>query len=206
MNWEYQFDQVIRELNLHEHCKADAYYFYIEKKVQYLDLSIKTDIIIPCAVPWFGTYVGQLYILQIPGWEYIYHYLTKYSNTSSLLYPKEVNYDYIYAYKELVDSVKDKYDYLELYTVSHILYPVYIKWLSNHHSSRSIFGGHTCFPNEFEIRYENEYYEFILYIDLMNTVNQIKNSEYNDQMIQNYLIIKHKLPKYVNILSYLLLN
>ena len=198
MEWKIQFDKVIYTLKLHENKKADAYYFYLQKNIQYLDLPYKTDIIIPCAYK--TTYIGDLYILQTPGWDYIYNYLNKYSHESALNYPTEINYDYIESYLEFVNKVKDRGDYLELMLVSIILFPLYRKWLA---VSRS---GQTLFRNEFCITAEYTYNMNLLYNNLINLVNQINISEYNEEMIQKYLIIKHKLPRYLNILQYLLLN
>jgi hypothetical protein len=200
--WKQKFNRVIDQLKIWQDDKADAYYYQLQKNIQLLTISIKENIIIPCAVPVHGTNIGDLYILQIPGWNYIYHYLTKYSNTSSLLYPKEVNYDYIYAYKELVDNIKDRYDYLELYIITYILYPLYVKWLLNYHNSDHLCRN-TLFPNNFDIGHETTYYELILYNDLMNYIEKCK---YNEKLLDHYLLIKHLLPPDINVLQFLLLN
>lgn len=208
MNWRSTFDTVILELMKYEYCKADAFYFRLEEKVQYLDLPYKDHIIIPAAVPFMGTHVGDLYILQSPGWLYIYSYLHKYKDTSSLLYPKEVNYDYVYAYSEFINIIKDKYDYLELITVYDILFPSYSKWLSYPHPCFTKKNGDivSCFQGRFNLIHEINYFKYTLFDDLIKKVKKIQNSYQNDKIIQNYLIIQKKLPRYVNILQFLLLN
>lgn len=200
MIWKSHFDIVINSLKLYQQYKADSYYFYLEEKIQYLDLECKSDIIIPCAVPLQGTYIGDLYILQTPGWDYIYKYLNKYNTISVLNYPTEVIYDYIESYLGFVNHVKDRYDYLELMLVSSILFPLYRKWLSISQS------GQTIFNDSFYIIYEYKYYMNLLYNNMIKLINKIKISEYNDKIIKKYIIIQDKLPKYINIVQYLLLN
>lgn len=196
MDWKIIYTYVINELKYHQHCKSDSYYFYLKDTVQFLNLSIKESIIIPCAVSYLGTNVGDLYMITTPGWEYIYHYLHKYIRTSSTQYPLIVNYDYIHNYKYFMDIIKDKYDYLELDLVTDILYPSYYKWLSNYNTIQTIF------PNKFVISLEYDYYEWLLYEKLMKHVRIYK---YNDDIIRKYLIIKPILPDYVNIIQYLLM-
>ena len=57
--WKSNFDQVIDMLKIHQEHKADAHYFYIQDRNQYLDLPHRAYITIPLA---YDYDIGDLYI------------------------------------------------------------------------------------------------------------------------------------------------
>lgn len=203
MNWKHNFDLVINELKLHESHKSDSHYFIIQDKVQFLHLSIKDYICIPPSAPYIynSLNIGETYIINTHGWEYTYKYLNKFSSESVLLYPKEVIYDYIMSYRNFVDIIKDKGDYLELYNGTYLLYDLYQKWLRFENTDYGIIGG--CLYRE------SNYYHRVLTDNLRLLYNNIIISEYNNEIINEikYLMIKSKLPEFINIiiLQYLLI-
>lgn len=197
------FNKVIEQL---KECtfRAESYIFYIQPNIQYCNTDIKLNINIPINVfenyPYnpfqYPYWIGNMYIIQTPAWNYIYYYLKKYKYSYRDEYPNHVIYDYLKSYQFVIDMIKDRYDYIELYYGHILLYKSYKKWLFNH------------YLNEIDIYNDIVYYNFTLESKFKQQMLKEIMDEENCKHYQSYHIIQHLFRLEINsqyILQFLLI-
>ncbi len=181
MNWKQKFDLVISDFKQFEHLKSDAYYFTIQNTIQIFEVPYSETVIVPPVCYMYK--LGESYVYQSSSLMFVYKFLKK--QTSYQLFPDIVVYDYLCLYYDIVESVRDRYEAYEYYHGEILVFHEFKKWLDN--------------DTTFLITMNNSYKR------ICKNISDNYISEYNSNILECYNLIKHRLPRYNNILKYLLI-
>lgn len=181
--WKQYFDLVISNLKQYEHLKSNAYYLKIQNQIQIIKVPYAASIIVPCKGTKYK--LNDLYLYQSSSLMFIYKFLKKQCNYK--LHPNIVIYDYLCFYYDMLESIRDKYESYNYY-VEILIFDKLKKWLDVNDSIL--------------IAMIETYKRICKSVD--DQYISILKSEYNSNILECYKLIKHKLPLYNPVLSYLL--